>query len=392
MWMNRARETPMICKWSCTVPFRDRTESLTLSERRFRRLFADAPAGMALLSPTGLILDANDALCAIARADIDDLVGHDFRDFVRPRDRHLYSERFKLLFARGIPGRVERVLLAADGTEYVAEVSATVLEDEGLVVVHVQDVTEARRLRDALAERNEQLEQADRLKDEVISVVSHDLRTPLTSIMGYLELALGEEPYGELSDERRDFLLVAQRNAQRLHRLVEDLLFVSRLRSGRGGLELEPHDVAALARDAVENALPTAAAGAIALEADCPDEVMAVVDAHRVSEAVENLLSNALKFTPPGGRVDVGVNADAESVAIRVADTGVGVGGEDLAHLFDRFFRTSSAASVPGAGLGLSIVKAIVDAHDGLIAVDSTPGAGTTIELSLPRSPVRGSF
>jgi PAS domain S-box-containing protein len=124
-----------------TVPFRDRTESLTMSERRFRRLFADAPAGMALLSPTGLILDANDALCTIARARIDELVGHDFRDFVRPRDRRLYSDRFKLLFERGLPGRIERILLAADGSEYLAELSATVLEDEGLVVVHIQDVT-----------------------------------------------------------------------------------------------------------------------------------------------------------------------------------------------------------------------------------------------------------
>jgi PAS domain S-box-containing protein len=375
-----------------TVPFRDRTESLTMSERRFRRLFADAPAGMALLSPTGLILDANDALCTIARARIDELVGHDFRDFVRPRDRRLYSDRFKLLFERGLPGRIERILLAADGSEYLAELSATVLEDEGLVVVHIQDVTEARRLRDALAERNEQLEQADRLKDELISVVSHDLRTPLTSIMGYLELALGDESDGvlsdgALSDERRDFLLVAQRNAQRLHRLVEDLLFVSRLKSGRGGLELEAHDVARLARDAVENALPSAAVGGIALLADCPGEVVAIVDAHRVSEAIENLLSNALKFTPPGGRIDVDVVADDATVAIRVADTGVGVAEEDLEHLFERFFRTSSAESVPGAGLGLSIVKAIVDAHDGLIAVDSTPGAGTTIELSLPRVP-----
>jgi signal transduction histidine kinase len=114
---------------------------------------------------------------------------------------------------------------------------------------------------------------------------------------------------------------------------------------------------------------------------------VAIVDAHRVSEAIENLLSNALKFTPPGGRIDVDVVADDATVAIRVADTGVGVAEEDLEHLFERFFRTSSAESVPGAGLGLSIVKAIVDAHDGLIAVDSTPGAGTTIELSLPRVP-----
>jgi PAS domain S-box-containing protein len=367
------------------VSFRDRTEGLTMSERRFRRLFADAPAGMALLSAKGLIIDANEALCEIARCEVGGLVGHDFREFVHPRDRIVFDERFKRLFTHGFSGRIERCLLAADGSEYWAQLGATVLEDEGLVAVHIQDVTEARAMRNQLAERNEQLEQADRLKDELISVVSHDLRTPLTSIMGYLELALGEDADGEISDERRDYLLVAQRNAQRLHRLVEDLLFVSRVKSGRSGLLLEAHDVGRLVRDTVENALPTASSADIVLASQCDPDVEALVDSHRVSEAVENLISNALKFTPPGGRVTVRVVGDADSVFIRVSDTGIGVPAEDVQHLFDRFFRTSSAEAVPGAGLGLSIVKAIVDAHGGGIEVESEPGAGTTFELRLPR-------
>jgi PAS domain S-box-containing protein len=373
------------------VSFRDRTEGLTSSERRFRRLFADAPAGMALIAPNGLIVDANQALCAIARAQVSDLVGHDFREFVLPEDRDVYDERFRTLFTRGFSGNVERRLLAVDGVPYWAQLSATLLEDEGLVAIHVQDVTEPRRLREELAERNVQLEQADRLKDEVISVVSHDLRTPLTSIMGYLELALGEDE-GDLSDERRDYLLVAQRNAQRLHRLVEDLLFVSRVKSGRSGLELEEHDIGRLVRDAVENALPSASTAHIVLTSSCEAGVHAVVDAHRVSEAIENLISNALKFTPPGGRIDVGARAVGDNVFIRVSDTGIGVPAEDIGHLFDRFFRTSSAEAVPGDGLGLSIVKAIVDAHGGDVDVKSEQDVGTTFELRLPRSvPIPGS-
>jgi len=370
------------------VSFRDRTEGLTMSERRFRRLFADAPAGMALLSATGLIVDANDALCAIARAEPGDLVGHHFTEFVLPEDREVYGARFTNLLGGGTSGTIERPLLAADGSVYWAQLRGTVLESEGLVAVHIQDVTEARRMREELAERNEQLEKADRLKDELISVVSHDLRTPLTSIMGYLELALGDEAEGELPDERRDYLLVAQRNAQRLHRLVEDLLFVSRVKSGRSGLVLERHDIGRLVRDTVENALPTASTGHVVLTSHTAGDVVASVDAHRVSEAIENLISNALKFTPPGGTVDVTAESVGGHVVIRVADTGIGVPAEDVPHLFNRFFRTARAETVPGAGLGLSIVKAIADAHGGTVEVSSAEDAGTTFEIRLPRGGV----
>jgi PAS domain S-box-containing protein len=358
-----------------------------MSERRFRRLFADAPAGMLLISRNGMVVDANDTLCSIVRAELADVVGRNFREFVPSELHEAFEQRFVDLFRRGKIDPVERPLLRVDGARYWAQLSASVLEHEGLVVVHVQDVTEARRLREELAERNAQLEQADRLKDELISVVSHDLRTPLTSIMGYLELAF-EEPD---DDARREYLVVARRNAERLHRLVEDLLFVSRVESGRAGLELGTHDVGLLVGDAVENALPIAQQRQIELASRCDDYAVASVDAHRITEAIENLLSNALKFTPPGGRVDVVVTGDAESVSIRVSDTGIGVPDEDVDHLFDRFFRTAGAEGVPGAGLGLSIVKAIVDAHGGTIAVESRQGAGTCFELRLPRAHARRS-
>jgi PAS domain S-box-containing protein len=354
-----------------------------MSERRFRRLFADAPAGMLLINRNRLIVDANDALCSIARAELSEIVGRDFIEFVPRHFRDQFREHLADVFRTGRHQAVERPLRRVDGSIYWANLSATLLEEEDLVVVHVQDVTEARRMREQLAERNAQLEQADRLKDELISVVSHDLRTPLTSIMGYLELAAEEDD----PDDRSEYLAVAQRNATRLHRLVDDLLFVSRVESGRAGLELEEHDVCRLVRDAVENALPVASSREITLSSSCDPDGAAFVDAHRISEAVENLISNALKFTPPRGRVDVRVVVAEEAIAIRVSDTGIGVKEEDIAHLFDRFFRTQNAETVPGAGLGLSIVKAIADAHGGTIEVESRPNAGTTFELRVPRTP-----
>lgn len=361
---------------------------LDVSRDRFRRLFDDAPAGLATIAPDGRIVSVNAALCAIARTTEEDMVGRDFRDFIQTEDSAAAGGRLAEMLTSGkaMPP-VERRLRAVDGSDVWTVISFSVLTGDGQphLLAHVQDVTEARRLQCELAERNERLVRADRLKDELISVVSHDLRTPLTSIMGYLELALDEEAEGELSDERREYLGVARRNCERLHRLVEDLLFVSRVKSGRAGLDLERLDVGRIARDAVENALPVASAAGIGLDSNCDADVEATVDGHRVAEAIENLLTNAIKFTPAGGRVEVRVTSGEDEVRIRVSDTGVGIEAEDLEHLFDRFFRASSAEAIPGAGLGLSIVKAIVEAHGGGVDVESAPGRGTSFVLRLPR-------
>ncbi len=272
-----------------------------------------------------------------------------------------------------------------DGKPLWGLISLSSLPD-GSAIVHIQDITDRKRYEAALAEQNRRLAQADREKDDLISVVSHDLRTPLTSIVGYIELALDEEDEDELplGAARREFLLVAQRNSQRLSRLVEDLLFVSRARAGRAGLELGRVDAGALAREVVATALPAAAAAGVRLEAH-GDGAALIADAHRLTEAVENLLSNAIKFTPAGGSVDVGVAAEDETVAIAVRDTGPGLSREECERVFDRFFRAPGTDGVPGVGLGLAIVSAIAGAHGGSVSVESAPGEGSTFVLRLPR-------
>ncbi len=232
------------------------------------------------------------------------------------------------------------------------------------------------RAEEARAELREQ----NRLKDELISVVSHDLRTPLTSIMGYLELVADEAD----PETARTFLDVVQRNTARLHRLVEDLLFVSRVQAGREALELEPVRVGDVVRDTVAASLPAAGAAGVDLTCIVETEDVILADAHRLAEVLENLLSNALKFTPPGGRVRVHAGRERGALVIGVEDTGVGIAEEDRQHLFDRFFRASGTDGIPGAGLGLSIVKAIVDAHGGAVDVRSAVGAGTRFEVRLP--------
>lgn len=237
--------------------------------------------------------------------------------------------------------------------------------------------TVLRGLEDARRELREQ----NRLKDELISVVSHDLRTPLTSIMGYLELALA--PDTDTADARQ-FLEVVQRNTGRLHRLVEDLLFVSRVQSGKDSLDVGVVDIGEIAGHTVAAALPAAEAAEVGLVSDIRCRERTLGDEHRIAEALENLLSNALKFTPPGGQVTVWVGRVGDAIVTRVSDTGIGISEDDRRYLFDRFFRAPGTDGVPGAGLGLSIVKAIVDAHGGDVSAQSRVGSGTTFEVRLP--------
>ena len=230
--------------------------------------------------------------------------------------------------------------------------------------------------------------EAARMKDEFVGMISHELRTPLSSILGYLEL-LRDDPQHPLADEQLQFLEVAERNARRLLRLVGDLLFTAQVESGQFPLDAHETDLAPLVRAAVESARPAAEAGGVELVEEVPDaEVRVRIDPVRIAQAVDNLVSNALKFTPRGGAVTVGLAADRSAVTISVRDTGMGIPPDEVDRLFTRFFRASTATrnAVPGVGLGLNITKAIVTAHGGWMDVASEEGVGTEFRVSLPRT------
>jgi signal transduction histidine kinase len=286
---------------------------------------------------------------------------------------------------QGFAAMTERIR-ANPGLEVVYEYE---LPEPGLVFsrfvapVYDADGTQTGRivaLRDVTSERA-----AQRAKDEFVASVTHELRTPLTSISGYVELLLDDET-GELTAEQRHFLEVVDRNSARLLGLVNDLLFVGQLESGMLELEPSPTDVAAILADAVEAARPAAESQNVRLGLMVGPVPEVVADGGRLGQLVDNLLSNAVKFTPPGGRVSVTAGRDGDAVTLRVADTGIGVPDAEKPCLFDRFFRASTAIeqAVPGTGLGLSITKAIAEAHGGSIAVEDTPGGGTTFRVELP--------
>jgi signal transduction histidine kinase len=241
---------------------------------------------------------------------------------------------------------------------------------------------EAEQAQKLLSFQNEQLVEIDRLKDEFVSSVSHELRTPLTSISGYVELLAEDE-----SDvERRGYLRIVERNSERLLGLVSDLLFAARLQDGRLDLEHAHVDLRQLVADAVESAQPRAESAGVSLRVETHEVPPLLGEAARLGQLLDNLISNAIKFTPPGGEVSVSLELREGNACVVVSDTGIGIPEHERERLFERFFRSQSALErqIQGTGLGLYISKAIVDAHGGRIGVDSVTGRGTTFVVELP--------
>ncbi len=236
-----------------------------------------------------------------------------------------------------------------------------------------------------LAMQNDQLVEADKLKDEFVALISHDLRTPLTSIIGYVELSL-EDIAPPLDDERRGYLQIVSRSSERLLRLVDDLLFVARLQAGRLILERTDLDLCTIAAQAAQEARPRAEAKQLELEFIGGSPVMIEGDKGRLFQLLDNLISNAIKFTPEGGRIEVRVAPSGGMAVLEVRDTGIGLGPDEAELVFERFFRSSRvvAQQVPGTGLGLFIARAIVGAHAGTIAASTRDGGGTTFHVELP--------
>jgi len=223
------------------------------------------------------------------------------------------------------------------------------------------------------------------MRDEFVAVVSHELRTPMTSIIGYLEL-ITEGEAGPLTAEQRSYLDIVARSTDRLVELVDELLLVAE--AGRGRLTLDLADVSsgALVTDSVLAARPAADTRDVVLRAEPDDSPAFRGDAKRLGQMLDNLVSNAIKFTPAGGRVVVRSERVDDDVLFEVADTGEGIPVEERERLFDAFFRARAATAnaVPGTGLGLTITKAIVDAHGGTIELATEPGRGSTFRVRIP--------
>jgi signal transduction histidine kinase/CheY-like chemotaxis protein len=258
-------------------------------------------------------------------------------------------------------------------------------------IIHaVEDVTDRARM-EHLRDQNEQatdellsMREADRAKDEFIAVISHELRTPMTSILGWTRmLALG----GLDEQTQREALEALERSTLAQAKLIEDLLDESRIASGKLRLDLRGLDLRASVASAVSSARPAAEAKRITVAVHCDEDVYAVFgDPARLQQAIGNLIGNAIKFTPEGGRVDVRLDREGHNGVVEVTDSGRGIAPELLPHIFERFRQgTETAQRQSGLGLGLSITRHIIEIHGGSVAASSGgEGTGATFTIRLP--------
>jgi len=294
---------------------------------------------------------------------------------IGPLEKLRVSNRLENLRGRGIATDAERAT-------FRTEVATAGL---GLLAVALFALFAVRQVR-RIDDQNVELQASDAAKDEFIGTVSHELRTPMTSINGYVELLL-EDGGDPLTDEQRSCLATVQRGSERLKSLINDLLFTAQARSGHLQIQRTPTNIVELAREAVESAQTNADDKDLRLRLIAPPESIVIeADALRMGQAIDNLISNAIKFTPESGNVDVTLAQGAGRMTLTVADTGMGMTSNDIDHLFERFFRTDSAQAnhIQGTGLGLPIVRAIVEAHEGTISVASKLHLGSSFVVSLP--------
>jgi signal transduction histidine kinase len=241
-------------------------------------------------------------------------------------------------------------------------------------------------LRHLLEHLNRQIQEVNQRKTDLVTLVSHELLTPLTSMMGYIELLL-EGQSGPLADRQREWLGIIGDNASRLVTLIDDLLDIARIEAGRIEMKRTPLALVPLIQEVACALRPQLEGKGQWLTLELAEALPAVVgDADRVRQILTNLLSNALKYTPPEGRITITACGDAGCVRIAVQDTGIGLAPEDQAQLFTPFFRAQNDATqgVGGTGLGLAITRALVELHGGTIMVTSVPGQGSTFSFTLP--------
>jgi signal transduction histidine kinase len=271
-------------------------------------------------------------------------------------------------------------LCRTDGSTLQA---ATVPLPDGNVLLTYLDVTDTVRVEQALRERNEALETAGRLKSEFIANVSHELRTPLNAVIGFAEI-LTNQYFGTLNPRQLDYSHSILASARRLTRLISDILDLATIEAGYLVLETGRIDVCEMLRAVLSLTSERAQSRDLQLDLRCPPDIGVIeADERRLKQALFNLISNGIKFTLPGGAIIIAAERCEETLLLSVADTGIGIAPADQERVFEKFER---GARQPGAGLGLSLVKSLIELHGGSVTIESASGCGTRVTCRLPVS------
>ena len=318
---------------------------------------------------------------------IDDALDDAGLDDEQRRALEQLGVRASLTYPLVVGTRVAGVLVASEQRtpRLWSEGEVTLTQGFALEIGRALDHALAFRLRDEMVDR---LGVLDRAKNEFLSEVSRELRGPLASVLGYVEL-LSDESTGAVTEEQRRMLGIVERSGERLLVLIDNLLTMSRIEAGTFDPQLGPIDLALVVRRVCDAVSQAAVKDALELDVNLEHDIDLIGDEKQIERALHSLVSNAMKFTPGGGHIDLSARTEAGEVVIDVRDDGIGIPAEQQDELFTRFFTAKAAPrrDTLGTGLGLYIVKQIVDGHDGSVGAVSVPGRGSTFTMRLPVRP-----
>lgn len=387
------------------------------SQARYFDLYNFAPISYLTLSKKGFIQEANLTAAHVLMVDRITLIHQPLSQFIVVADQAIYYLHRKLLFETGEPQVYELCMLRHNHTFFWARIETTLVSNQERAeeVCHmvISDITARHQAEAALRELNATLEQrvvertaalaassialehtnaelsqALRLKDEFLAMMSHELRTPLNIIQTLVE-SLMHETYGPVGERQQKVLTTIMQSERHLHTILSTILDVARITAGKEALEYAPLDVNLLCHSVLESFGPVAKAKGVCISFSAllwPNEIP--IDQRRLTQILVNLLDNAIKFTPAGGSVglDVMVDSDERYLRLSVWDTGIGIAEADMERIFHPFTQLDAQLSrqYEGIGLGLTLVRRIVDLHGGTISIKSTPRQGSRFTISLP--------
>jgi PAS domain S-box-containing protein len=372
-------------------------KALRRSEADHRAIFERSPIGIARIGNGGDLLEANASLLRMLEHDAETMRNTAWPELLRAYDQAAVRQH-RAPFLAGINdgGSLQMRAARGGGTWLWLQLSTTAIPDPSgapeHVLVMVEDVTAIRETSDRLAEALEAQQQAnanlaklDQTKSEFLSIVSHEFRTALTGIQGFSELIRdgGLEP-----DEVRAYGGYIFNDADRVNRLIGDMLDLDRMESGRMTMRATDVDINDIVMEAISRAAPSAVTVEFKSDLD-PRLPIVTGDRDRLIQVLSNLVNNAVKYSPEGGRVTLATRVDGRFTLVSITDTGIGIPQDEIGHVFERFRRVRSGAAqaIPGTGLGLTIVKQIVEMHGGKIWVESALGHGSSFHFTIPLAP-----
>lgn len=344
--------------------------AVRLSEQRYRELFDNASDAIFVCNSDGLLQDVNQAFVALTARPRKDIEGHDLAELLAPSSPSRAQSLRERSVCPGEPTAAEVHILSADGQVTVLDVKTRPIVTDGAVRGFQgigRDVTERRRV--------------EQMKGDFLAMITHDMKNPVSIIVGYAEILLNDSGIGA---EWREMLVSIDSSARGLLHLIMNFLDLSKIEAGALRLHRVETCLNDVVRQVVQYQTPLARAKRIQVIEELAPVPSIKVDRAQMDRVFVNLIGNAIKFTPPAGRVCVQTARNNGAVEVRISDTGPGIPAEQLPQLFGKYQRLAPAAQTEGTGLGLFIAKSMIDAHGGRVSVETSPQHGATFVVSLP--------